>query len=226
MMEKKILVASIFTLLFYFLSAKPVLAAVSFSLSPASGTYTVGSQFDLNIVMDTGGDAVDSISVRGSFPIANLEAVGQLTSATFTLVLVNTLDNTTGTIRFDAGSQVDQNGSSIVVAKMTFKAKAAGSATVTISNASQAVEAASNTYLDTSGGSGQYTLQGGTGGGGGATPTPTPRTPTPTPTPAGGGATPTPTPTVPVTGLDLPTISLVGIGGVLFLLGSALLFLF
>lgn len=230
MMRKKFLVAFVLVFAALGVLAKPALAAVSFSLSPASGTYTVGDQFVLNVVMDTGGDAVDSVSVRGSFPIANLEAVGQLTSDTFTLELVNTLDNTTGTIRFDAGSHTDQNGSNIVVAKMTFKAKAVGTATVTISDSSQAVEAASNTYLVTTGGSGQYTLQSAAGGNGDATPTPSPSPAggtTPTPTLAGGGATPTPTPQeVPVTGFDLPTISLVGAGVMLLLLGVASLFLF
>lgn len=186
---KKIFAFLVFSALF-FLTAKPAFAAVTFRLEPASGTIKIGEATPVKIVLNTGGATTGAISVILSFDATKLSAGSSLTPGVFSLVLVNSVDNSTGKIRFDAGSSTNQSGDGITVATINFSGKAAGTTQVNFTQV-KAVDAQTNQYLTTSSTGGSYTVAAAE-----ATPTPPGATPTPTPTsPPGTTPTPTPTPT-------------------------------
>jgi len=210
---KKIIFCLIFFGLF-FLAAKSVLAIATFSLNPASGTINIEEATQVDIVLDTGGDLTGAISVILTFNAAKLSAGSSVTPGVFALELVNTVDNTNGVIRFDAGTSTNQNGSNVTVATINFSGKTSGTAEVSFTQA-RAVNAETNQYLETDSTGGSYTVAAGdgTGGGGGVTPTPTP-TPTPTSTPI-----PTVSPELPEAGDLGSTLFLLIGGGAMFVLG-------
>lgn len=226
----KKLTALLLFFVFFFLSAKPALAVASFRLEPASGTISIDEEAQVNIVLDTGGATTGAISVILTFEPDKLTAASTLTPGVFNLALVNTADNETGRIRFDAGATSNQNGDNIVVATINFTGKASGTAAVDFSQ-SRAVDAETNQYLAVSSSGGSYDVSEGTNPT--ATPTPTgtltatpTETATPTPTPTtgegAGGSEPTATPTpkpLPETGNFTPTLLFLFTGGGLLLLG-------
>lgn len=218
---KKIFAFLVFSALF-FLTAKPAFAAVTFRLELASGTIKIGEATPVKIVLNTGGATTGAISVILSFDATKLSAGSSLTPGVFSLVLVNSVDNSTGKIRFDAGSSTNQSGDGITVATINFSGKAAGTTQVNFTQV-KAVDAQTNQYLTTSSTSGSYTVAAAE-----ATPTPPPgATATPTPTTAAGTTptstlTPTPTSTaegLPETGSFTSTLLFLIGGGVLMVLG-------
>lgn len=213
---KKLIIFLFFSALF-FLLAKPAFATVTFSLQPASGTININETTPIRIVLDTGGATTGAVSVILSFDATKLSAGSSLTPGVFSLVLVNTVDNSLGRIRFDAGSSTNQSGDGITVATINFSGKVAGATEVTF-NQARAVDAETNQYLATSSTGGTYTVA----ATGGAEETPTP---SPSPTTA---VSPSPTATIspeelPETGIFSPTLFLLGSGGVLLLLAFLLI---
>src|SRR3989344_3159138 len=114
----------------------------TFSLSPASGSYNAGDIFSVNILLNTGGSAVQGVDVAYlNYNPALLEAqdddsstVGiQITAGSLMpSTLTNVADNTAGKITF---SQVTDSGASYTgsgtLATIRFKALSAGTANAT-----------------------------------------------------------------------------------------------
>lgn len=124
-----------------------VLAAASYSLSPATKTVNVGDSFSVDILLDTGGDAVAGATAILTYDTTKLLVVDGLSgtdtasqginitpgSVFNTEPLTNTVDSSTGEIRYDSGSlgtTYNSNGGKGVMATMTFKAVAEGTASV------------------------------------------------------------------------------------------------
>lgn len=177
-------------------------AAASLSLSPASASKLIGEVFNVDVVVDTGGDPAAGVSAIVNYDTAHLTAV-QVTAGTVLAgtPLTNTINSSTGTIQYDTGNLSNNFTGRGTVATIQFRALAAGSATVnyvfnpnSTVNSSIVAAAASPTNLLTTVNGGVYTI------GSGITPSPTP----------------TPTP-LPRTGAVENTLAVIG-GGFLFLI--------
>ena len=117
----------------FFAAPTKAMATASFSLSPASGTQTVGSTFTADIILDTGGDAVSGASALLTYDTTKLQVVGsQLTQGPIfnQSPLVNKVDPSAGTIQYDSGSLGTSYTGRGTMATITFKALAAGTAQV------------------------------------------------------------------------------------------------
>lgn len=158
------------------------LAATSLSLSPASAAKNIGDVFNVDVVVDTGGDPAAGVSAILNYDNTRLTAV-QVTAGTVLAgtPLTNTINSSTGTIQYDTGNLSNNFTGRGTVATIQFRALAAGSATVNYvfnpgvtSNTSIVAAASSPTNLLTTVNGGTYTI------GSATTPPPTP-TPTPLP---------------------------------------------
>ena len=117
----------------------PALAGtVNIALSPLTTTVYVGDVFMLDVMVNAGSQSVDGVDVYLNFDAGKLhvvDAAGADTTAiiadttTFSSVLQNVADNTTGHIDYSAGSLSGSAGSgSFRVAQIRFKAMAGSSA--------------------------------------------------------------------------------------------------
>lgn len=117
-------------------------SAATLSLSPATSAINVGSNFTVNVALNTEGAAIDGVDVFYlNFNPSLLSVVDTASGASGVQItagslmpntIVNTVDNATGKITF---SQVPNGGSTYTgsgnLASITFNAKAAGTANVT-----------------------------------------------------------------------------------------------
>jgi hypothetical protein len=165
------------------LFAAPTVHAASYALSPASGSYEVGKTFTVSVMVNTGGDPVNTGDARITYDTSTLTAISVSKDGSPFNLWVTEPGVSGGAITFAGGGTTALSGTKSIV-KITFKAKAEGSATVEFANASLLA------------GAGQNVLSGSTG----ATYTITPATdtPTPTPTPSGNTNTKIPPPEAPV----------------------------
>lgn len=123
------------------LSSKADTTGPSLTLEPSSGSYDIGANFDVNIRLDTAGQAASLVQINKiHFDPSVLQVVdadsnkdgvqiaqGNITS--FETSLMNAVDNTTGTITYSVSSFSNNYTGNDIVAKINFKTIAAGSAT-------------------------------------------------------------------------------------------------
>lgn len=149
--------------------------AATMYVSPSSKTVTVGGSFTVIIGVNTGGVAINSAQATISYPSTLLEATGISSSGIFTLWAIQpSYSNAAGTATFAGGlPSPGYTGSAGTAIGIVFRAKASGSAKVTISGASILANDGLGTDVFTGAGSGTYTIN--------AASTDTPQTPT-TPT--------------------------------------------
>lgn len=106
--------------------------AATLSISPATGTFTVGSTFDVSIFLNTEGRPVNAIDATISFPPDELQLVSP--SAGKSVIGVWTaqpvINNQIGKITFQGGIPGGINVSSGLVTTLTFRVKAVGTAAV------------------------------------------------------------------------------------------------
>ncbi|MBP9760107.1 MAG: hypothetical protein KBD24_01935 [Candidatus Pacebacteria bacterium] len=150
---------------FFFLPSTPAYAA-TYSLSPAGGSYGVGQTFQVRVMADSAGAAVNTGDATITFDDTKLSAVSASKEGSPFNLWVTEPKISGSTITFAGGGTTPISGSKAVVT-ITFKGKAEGSAKVDITK---------GTLLA---GAGQNVLTGQTG----ATYTITPASATPTPTP-------------------------------------------
>lgn len=196
---RKILIGLICLISLIWLTAKPAYAAATLSLSPASATKNIGDVFNVDIVVNTGGDPAAGVSAIVNYDTARLTAV-QVTAGTVLAgtPLTNTVNSSTGTIQYDTGNLTNNFTGTGTVATIQFRALAAGSATVNYvfnagvtSNTSIVAAAGNPTNLLATVNGGVYTI--------------------------GSGTTTTTTTTLPRSGVVENTLIAIG-GGVLFLI--------
>ncbi len=104
--------------------------AASFLLSPSSGTFTVGSTFDVAVLLDTQGKSVNALDVDLRFPSDKFQLVSPKTSVSVISVWTSQpqFNNKTGRVRLQGGIPRGVNLSNAVVATLTFRVKSVGSA--------------------------------------------------------------------------------------------------
>ncbi len=195
-------------LIFFFIfSINKVFAAeVSFSLSPASGSYNVNETFDLKVILDTGGTKVGGADIYLTFDQNKLNLVDIENGTIFGQYVGETINNTNGTSAISGISNsqdTDYTGNDTFVI-LRFKALSPGQVEVKFNftpgstKDTNAIDPNSFADLLTSVTNGSYTIV----GEGGTT----------------GGITVTPTKPIPVTANEIPTILVIGFG--IFLLTS------
>src|SRR6185369_9735047 len=106
----------------------------SLSFSPSSGSYSEGSTFTVNILLNTSAQAAYGVDINKiHFNPAFLQVVKVVAGQAMPLIMVNTVDNGQGTIKFSAvanpGSTYNGTG---VVASITFKQISQGPSLVTL----------------------------------------------------------------------------------------------
>ncbi|MEX2144829.1 MAG: cohesin domain-containing protein [Candidatus Spechtbacterales bacterium] len=136
-MEKKfkiklsLLLVSLGLGIFGFFNASDAEAA-TLSLSPSSGTFEVGSTFDVNIFINTEGQTVNTISANLRFPPDALQVVSSSAGQSVIGIWVTSpgYDNANGTVELTGGIPGGLNTTNGLVSTITFRAKRPGNAFV------------------------------------------------------------------------------------------------
>lgn len=166
--------------------------SASMSLSPASGSYVVNSEFVVDVRVNTGGQKVTAVGAYLVYDSTRLEVVSIDSSTSAFSVQAEQVTNG-NQIKISRGQQTPGvNSSNALVAKVKFKVKFAGTASIVI-NKNSSGPGESRVVLDDGQGtnilssvtSGVYIGSSGSSPTPSSTPTPTPvSTPVPTPVPS------------------------------------------
>jgi len=212
---KKTALLALLMLGLFFSGAVEAKAVSKFTLNPASGTYKVGDNIDVMVGVDSGTDKVYTADLWMVFDASKLEFVDAVVAASPAFLFtkgVNNSDNTAGTLQVQL-APVSSNSNEATTAKgdlvkLTFKAKAVGTGTLSFSctngstiDANIINEDITDVVSCAANQSGSYTIQASTGGDSG-TVAPTSAVVAPTKVPS----------ELPQTGILTPTISLIVIG--------------
>lgn len=160
-MRKRIIYPFLFAAALGFLFALPHgVEAASLNLSPSSGSFTVGSTFNVSVVVNSSGVAINAAQATVRFPTDKLEISALAKAGTFTLWTVEpTYSNSDGQVIFAGGlPNPGYTGSAGRILTITFHAKAEGNATVTITGGKVLANDGQGTNVLTSQGSGTYTI--------------------------------------------------------------------
>ncbi len=113
--------------------------AANFSLSPSSGNYTVGSTFDVSVLVDTQDQEINAVQMQLSFPADKLQLVSP--SAGSSIIEIYTtppkFDNSAGRVEIVGGIPNGINVKSGLVTKLTFRVKGVGTAALRFTGESQ-----------------------------------------------------------------------------------------
>lgn len=127
--------------LMIFLPSKVIAqTGASIHLSPNSGTFYVGSTFNVSILVDTGGQDINSIRVDLKFNPLKIQIVSPTVGKSFVSVWISqpSYSNVDGTATFQGGvPSPGVNSSSALVSTTIFRAISPGSATISILDSSQ-----------------------------------------------------------------------------------------
>ena len=129
-MRRKILFLAL--LLFFLLPFQA--RAASLSVTPASGTFTVGSTFTVAVVVDTDGKPINTFEIFLRFPADRLQIVSPATGESIASVWVGQprFDNRNGTIELRGGIPGGITTGRGVIANIQFRAKSVGDVFVRI----------------------------------------------------------------------------------------------
>jgi len=137
-------------------------AGASLYLSPASGTFFVGSTFDISVFVNTGGEDVNAVEVNLKFDPTKIQVASPTTGKSFIKVWVAqpTYSNTKGTMTFIGGIPTPGiNTSSGLVSTVTFRAISPGETSVVFLDSCKVLRNdPDGTDILTSMGRGVYTL--------------------------------------------------------------------
>jgi len=115
-------------ILFLYLFLPKVSLATSLSVSPVSGTFSVGSTFTASVILDTEGKSINALSVFLTFPPDKLQVVSP--SVGRSIIDVWTVppkfNNSTGSIEFAGGIPKGIVASNGVLTNITFRVKSVG----------------------------------------------------------------------------------------------------
>ena len=112
----------------------------SIYLSPSSGTFYVGSTFNISVFVNTGGNDINTVRVDLRFDPKKLQVASPTAGRSFISVWVSqpSYSNVKGTINFQGGMPSPGiNTSSGLVSTITFRAVAPGSAAISIVDTSK-----------------------------------------------------------------------------------------
>ena len=106
--------------------------AATLSLSPSSGTFSVGSTFDASLLLDTNGKSINAIAVSLSFQPDMLQVVSPSTGQSVVGVWTAApkYNNSTGRIDLQGGIPNGITASSALITTLTFRVKSVGEALI------------------------------------------------------------------------------------------------
>lgn len=113
--------------------------AATFSVTPATGTYSVGSTFDVSVMVNTEGESVNALQMQLSFPPDKLQLVSPQVGNSVIQIYTTPprFDNAAGTVDIVGGIPYGINVNSGMVAKLTFRVRSLGVATLRFTGDSQ-----------------------------------------------------------------------------------------
>lgn len=111
----------------------------SLTLAPASGSYLVGSTFDVTVLVNTGGNLVNTVDVQLRFPPDKLQVTRPLSGQSFieTWFQQPTFSNSQGTVQLVGGIAGGISTSNGLVITITFRVISPGEAVVEILKSSK-----------------------------------------------------------------------------------------
>jgi hypothetical protein len=134
----------------------------SLLFTPTTGSFTVGSTFNVSIAVNTGGNSINAIRADIKFPANKLQVVNPSAGTSFISIWVNqpAFSNTAGTISFQGGlPSPGIKTDSGIVSTITFRATSPGVAKLTFQEGSQVLaNDGQGTDLLTSKGDATFTL--------------------------------------------------------------------
>lgn len=158
----KYFLAFVLVLLNFFPAGQAMAEGASFYLSPSSGTFFVGSTFDVSIFVNTGGADANAVEVNLKFDPKKIQVANPTAGKSFIEVWVSqpAYSNTEGTMRFIGGvPSPGINTSSGLVSTVTFRAVTPGETSIVFSGNSKILQNDSKgTNILNSMGRGVYTL--------------------------------------------------------------------
>ncbi len=156
-----------------------IASAADLLVAPATGNYTPGQTFTVNVRVNPGGTSVNAVEASLKFDPAVLSVVSvSKTGSVFSLWTTEpTFSNSAGTITFGGGSPSPFTAQSNLVS-VTFRTVAAGTGAVSVANASVLAADGRGTDVYQKSTNGSFTVAAATT----PTPTSTPQPETPTPT--------------------------------------------
>jgi hypothetical protein len=191
-------------------------ASATLSLSPASGSFTAGHTFDIQVILNTGGAKVVGTDIYINYPKDILALEDIVNGTIFGQYVGKQINNGAGTASLSGlATSVDVLFSGTgTFATLKFKGLKQGTANVTFTftpgtrNDSNVADNETKTDILSSVTNGTYTITGGVGGtGGGAT------------TNSGSGGTPTSGGGLMTAGVDAPTMIFLAGGFLITILG-------
>lgn len=155
---KLYLVVIVLGLAFWLLPSVPVHAATIF-LAPASGQLSLGQTLDLELTVNSADQGFNAAQATVQFPagVLQVKSIDSSPSASaFNFWLTGPIfSNTAGTVTLLGGTNTGIVGASIGILKITFVAKAVGTANITISDAAvTAADGSGTNILNTVAGAG------------------------------------------------------------------------
>lgn len=113
--------------------------AANFSINPSSGNYNVGSTFEVSVQVDTKGQEINAVQMQLSFPPDKLQLVSP--SAGSSVIEIYTtpprFNNSSGTVEIIGGIPNGINVANGLIAKLTFRVKSVGQASLRFTGESQ-----------------------------------------------------------------------------------------
>ena len=102
--------------------------ASTLSLSPSAGTFSVGSTFNVSVLLDTKGKSINALQVFLTFPSDKLQVVSPSTGQSIVGVWTAPpkYNNTLGTVSLEGGIPGGIVTSSGVLTTVTFRVKSVG----------------------------------------------------------------------------------------------------
>ncbi len=112
----------------------------SLLFSPATGAFSVGSTFNVSVLVNTGGKSVNAVRADITFPASRLQVVNPSAGTSFVSIWVSqpTYSNTAGTISFQGGlPNPGIKTDAGVMSTITFRVTAPGTAKLVFTGTSQ-----------------------------------------------------------------------------------------
>lgn len=133
-------IAKVFAVFALVLLMHTTVEAASLSLSPSGGSYAVGKTISVRVLVGSGGQSINAVDGSISFSNDTLSLVGISKSGIVNLWAQDpTFSNSSGTANFQGVILSGYSGGGGTVVTLTFKAKAVGAATVSISSGGSSV---------------------------------------------------------------------------------------
>lgn len=202
-------------------------ASATFSLSPSSGTYNAGTNFNINVIVNTGGARSSGSDMKIKYDPTKLKLVDITNGSIYPQYLGKSIDNTAGTANLSGittpGTTTDFFTGTGTFATLIFQGLSAGAAAVTFDYTprstidSNIVDGDSKSDALTSVTNGSYTIVGNATGGSTTTGGQANTAPTQAPDAGGAGSQ------LPSAGATLPTIISI-VSGISFLFLGVLTF--